>query len=264
MINNLTKQRGTYMAANEKSPRQKLIDQVLIMLGNNVVDIDLTLSDMDLAVDLALERYKQRSSNSVEEASFFLTLRPEAQSYTLPKEIVEVESILRRGLSVNAGNTSGNQYDPFSLAYTNLYLLQPTDQGDLLTFEFYSEWIETAGKLFGSTYDFRWTDRTNKLTIIRNQQIHEDVLIKAYMEVSEDGLITGRYSGPWLRSYTLAQAKMILGQAYEKFSSIPGPNGSITLPGATLKAEAAAEITDLENQLNTYQDGGRGLPFIIG
>jgi hypothetical protein len=252
------------MSANQKTPRQKLIDQILIMLGNNVVDIDLTLDDLNLAVDLAIERYEQRSSNAVEEASFFLTLRPETQSYTLPKEIIEVQAIYRRGLSVNAGNTTSNQYDPFSLAYTNLYLLQPTGQGDLLTFEFYSEWIETAGKLFGSTYDFRWDSRTNKLMIIRHQQVNEDVLLKTYMKVSEDGLITGRYSGPWIRSYALAQAKLILGQAYEKFSSIPGPNGAITLPGATLKAEAAAEITDLENQLNTYQDGGRGLPFIIG
>lgn len=252
------------MAAKEKSPRQKLLDQVLIMLGNNVIEIDLTLDDLNLCVDLALDRYRQRSQNSTEEASFFLSLAPETQSYTLPKEIIEVESVLRRSLSANSGQTTAGQYDPFSLAYTNLYLLQPTGQGDLLTFELYNQYLETAGKLFGSTYDFRWDDRTSRLTIIRHQQIHEDVLLKTHMSVTEDTLITGRYSGPWLRSYTLAQAKLILGQAYEKFSSIPGPNGAITLPGATLKAEAVAEITDLEAQLNAYQDGGRPLPFIIG
>lgn len=252
------------MSANSKTPRQKLLDQVLILLGNNLIEVDLSVDDLNTALDLAIDRYKQRSSNSTQEGVFFLTLRPDTQFYTLPKEIIEVTSVYRRGLSANAGQTTGNQYDPFSLAYTNLYLLQPTGQGDLLTYEYYSGWQETAGKLFGATYDFRWDSRTNKLMIIRHQQVVEDVGLVAFMDVNEEGLLTGRYSLPWIRSYTMAMCKMILGQAYEKFSGIPGPNGQVTLNGAQLKAEAQAEMTDLENQINNYQDGGRPLPFIIG
>ena len=200
----------------------------------------------------------------MQEAVFFLTLQKETQSYTLPSEIIEVTKILRRGLSANAGQTTGNQYDPFSLAYTNLYLLQPTGQGDLSTFEYYGQWLRTAEKLFGGTYDFRWDARQKKLIVLRHQQVQEDVLLTAYMEVSDNALIEGRYSRPWLRSYTLAQTKIILGQAYEKFSSIPGPNGQITLNGAQLKAEAAAEMADLESQIDKYQVGNRPLPFLIG
>ena len=251
------------MAAIQKTPRQILIDQVLTLLGNNLIDVDLEFEDLDLAVTMALERYRQRAGNATQEAVFFLTLRPEEQSYTLPKEVIEVEAITRRGLSANTTTTS-NQYDPFSLAYTNLYLLQPTGQGDLLTFEYYSEWLETAGKLFGATYDFRWDSRTNRLIILRNQRVNEDVLIKVYMDVNDDLLISGRYSKPWIRSYSVAQTKLILGQAYEKFSGVPGPNGQITLNGAQLKAEAIAEMTDLEDQLRMYQDGSKPLPFLIG
>lgn len=252
------------MVANQKTPRQEIIDQVLTLLGNNIVEVDVTLDDLNVAMELALDRYRQRSSNAVQEAVFFLTLRPEMQTYTLPKEIIEVSRVHRRGLSANAGNTTGNQYDPFSLAYTNLYLLQPTGQGDLLTYEYYNQWLETAGKMFGSEYDFRWDSREHKLIIFRHQQVNEDVLLTAYMSVTEDGILTGTYSRPWVRSYALAQTKFILGQAYEKFSSIPGPNGAITLNGAQLKAEAAAEMTALEEDLNKYQDGGRPLPFMIG
>ncbi len=252
------------MTANQKTPRQKTLDEILLMLGNEIVDVDIGLDSLNLALDLSIERYRQRSSNSMEEGAFFLTLRPETTTYTLPEEIVEVTAILRRGLSVNAGMTTSNQYDPFSLAYTNLYLLQPTGQGDLLTYEYYSQWIETAGKLFGSTYDFRWEPTSKKLTIIRNQRVNEDVLIKAYYDKAEDMLLNGRYSKPWIRSYGMAQAKLMIAQAYEKFSSLPGPNGSITLPGAALRDQANAEITDLEAQLNNYIDGGRPLPFIIG
>lgn len=252
------------MVANNKTPRQELIDEVKTLLGNNVVDVDLTLDDYNLAVKIAIERYRQRSTSASSEVFFFLTLRPEMQTFTLPNEIIEVARIHRRGLSANAGNTTGNQYDPFSLAYTNLYLLQPTGQGDLLTYEYYNQWLETAGKMFGSEYDFRWDANTHKLTIIRHQQVHEDVVLTAWMTQSDDNIILGNYSKPWIRSYALAQAKMILGQAYEKFSSIPGPQGAITLNGAQLKAEAATAMTELEEEIKKYMDGGRPLPFMIG
>ena len=252
------------MVATSKTPRQELIDQVKTLLGNNVIDVDLTLEDYDLAVQIALERYRQRSTNAATEAFFFLTLRPEMQTYTLPKEIIEVTKIHRRGLSANAGNTTGNQYDPFSLAYTNLYLLQPTGQGDLLTYEYYNQWLETAGKLFGSEYDFRWDSNQHKLTIIRHQQVHEDVVLSAWKVNSDNEIIEGTYSRPWIRSYSLAQAKFILGQAYEKFSSIPGPQGAITLNGAQLKAEATTEMANLEEEIKRYSEGGRPLPPLIG
>ena len=252
------------MVANQISAKQKVIRQALTMLGDNLVDIDVSPEDTNTALELALDRYRQRSSDSTQEAVFFLTLQPERQTYTLPKEIIEVQSIKRRGLSANEGQTTGNQYDPFQLAYTNLYLLQPTGQGDLLTFEYYNQWLNTAGRMFGAVYDFRWDARQHKITIIRHQEVNEDVLLIAYMDVSDDALIEGRYSRPWIRSYTIAQLKMIIGQAYEKFSSIPGPNGTITLNGAQLKAEAEKEIADLENQISTYQVGNRPLPFLIG
>jgi len=252
------------MVANEKTEKQKLIDQVLVLLSNNLVEIDLSINDLTTSLDIALQRYRQRSSNATQEGVFFLTLQPEVQTYTLPKEIIEVSKIYRQGLGANSGQTNGNQYDPFSLAYTNLYLLQPTGQGDLATFYYYSSWLETAGKLFGATYDFRWDSRTSRLTIIRHQIVTEDVGIVAYMDVSDDLLISGRYSGPWIRNYTLALCKMILGNAYEKFAGIPGPQGQISLNGAQLKAEAVAEMAALEVEINTYQDGGTPLPFIYG
>ena len=252
------------MAPQEKAPKQILREDILTLLGNNLIDVDLTTADLDMAIKVAVEKYRQRSSNAVTETGFFLTLSPNSTSYTLPKEVIEIESIQRRGLSADAGSSTAQQYDPFSLAYTNLYLLQPTGQGDLLTYDLYSQWLGTAGKLFGATYDFRWDSYQNKLTIIREQRVYEDVLLKAYLEVPEDSLITGRYSSTWLRNYSTAKAKEILGQAYEKFSAIPGATGSITLNGAQLKAEAVAEMNALEEQLKTYQSGERPIGIVIG
>ena len=77
-------------------------------------------------------------------------------------------------------------------------------------------------------------------------------------------LLEDVYAGQWLKDYALANAKMILGQAREKFPSIAGPQGSSALNGSQLKAEAKAEMEALELDLNTYKDGSTPLTWVTG
>ena len=72
------------------------------------------------------------------------------------------------------------------------------------------------------------------------------------------------YAGQWIKDYTLATAKYILGQAREKFSSIAGPQGGTSLNGSALKSEATAEIEKLDEELSKQVTGGVGYGFIIG
>jgi hypothetical protein len=71
---------------------------------------------------------------------------------------------------------------------------------------------------------------------------------------------------PWIQEYAYSFAKRILGEAREKFGSIAGPQGGTQLNGASLKAEAVNEITELEKQLLDAVDGS--IPtsafFVIG
>jgi len=53
----------------------------------------------------------------------------------------------------------------------------------------------------------------------------------------------------WIRKYTLALAKELLGIIREKFSSIPIPGNEISLDGAALRAEAQTEKDQLIEQL---------------
>ena len=47
-------------------------------------------------------------------------------------------------------------------------------------------------------------------------------------------------------------------------AGFPGPNGSVTMNGQTLKAEAAAEMEKLETQLLQQVASSDGYSFIIG
>jgi hypothetical protein len=53
----------------------------------------------------------------------------------------------------------------------------------------------------------------------------------------------------WIRKYTLALAKELLGAIREKYSSIPIPDGEVSLDGAALRAEAQTEKDMLIDQL---------------
>jgi hypothetical protein len=53
----------------------------------------------------------------------------------------------------------------------------------------------------------------------------------------------------WIRKYTLALSKELLGAIREKYSSIPIPDAEVSLDGAALRAEAQVEKDELVKQL---------------
>jgi hypothetical protein len=53
----------------------------------------------------------------------------------------------------------------------------------------------------------------------------------------------------WIRKYTLALSKELLGIIRSKYGSIPIPNAEVSLDGDTLRAEATAEKEQLIEQL---------------
>lgn len=251
------------LSANN-SPRQEIINDVKIMLGGSMVDVELESQDYDTAIRLALDRYRQRSSNAVEEAYMFLELEVEQTEYFLPQEVFDVRQIFRRGLG---GTTGGTYIDPFSLAYTNLYLLQAGAGGGytagLLTFELFYQYQEQAGRMFGRDIMYNWNVVTKKLTIPRRIGAPETVLLWVTKVKPDDMILSDPFARPWIRSYTLAWSKQMLGEAYSKFSQGIGPQGGFNLKGDALKTEAKEELEKLDVEILNYVDNGTPISGVI-
>lgn len=245
--------------------RQKIIDEVKLMMGGGMVDIELDPEHYQQALNVALDRYRQRSGNSAEEAYMFLNLIFEQSDYYLPEEVVQVRTIFRRGLGETTG---GTQLDPFSLAYTNLYLLQAGAGGGytagLLTYELFYQYLFQAGRMFGRDINYTYDQVTKKLTIIRKPTGDEAVLLWVYKVRTDDQIISDLMARPWIRDYTLANCKMYLGEAYSKFNSVIGPQGGTTLKGDALKSEAKEMQDRLEKEIDLYVDGAMPLGIILG
>tara|TARA_B100000989_G_C19525012_1_gene466297 strand:- start:1082 stop:1828 length:747 start_codon:yes stop_codon:yes gene_type:complete len=247
--------------AKTQSKRQELIEDIRTILGDGMVDVELDPKHYEQAIDLAVDKFRQKSSNSTEEAYIFLETVPDINEYTLGEEVIEVRDIFRRSV---AGSNSSIDLDPFELAYTNLYFLQGGRIGGLLTWDAFAQYQETVRRLFGGHMNFKFHTETKKLIMMRRPRAKENLLLRVYMEKPVDTLITQRYSRPWIRDYALAQSKMMLGEARSKYSSLPGAQGNVTLNGDTLKNEAQAAMEKLERDIETYGTGEDPLTFVIG
>lgn len=244
-------------------PRQQMINEVRLMMGGQMVDIELDPDHYETAATLSFDRYRQRAGNSMEESYMIMRILYETNEYILPDEIVQVRQIFRRGLGAIDG---GTQLDPFALAYTNLYLLQAGAGGGytagLLTYELFNDYLKQAGKMFGANLIFTFDPVSKKLVLIRRPSGNEDVLLWVEKIKTDDQLLLDPYARPWLRSYTLAWCKQMLGEAYSKFNTVIGPQGGTTLKGEQLKTEGKELIEKLERELDIYIDNSMP-PFIV-
>lgn len=246
--------------------RNNVFKYVQLMLGGQMVDVELDPEHYETALDRALTKFRQRSSNSVEESYCFLELIQDQNEYRLPDEIMMVQAVYRRTVGSRTGTGAGGSlFDPFSAAYTNTYMLSGNMMGGLLTYELFAQYRELAGKMFGSFINFNWSPQTHILTILQRPFLTgEQIMLKTYNYRPDFALLTDVYAKQWLYDYTLATCKMMLGEARSKFGSIAGPSQGITLNGDSLKTSAKEEIEHLEKELDQSIPGGGSYTFVIG
>ena len=125
---------STATDAQTNSAKQEIFDYVRTRLGDGMVEVELDPAHYEMAFTSAIDKFRQRSSNSVEESYGFLELRENQTQYTLPAEVIQVTRIYRRTVGGASSSEGGTAFDPFELAYTNVYLLQTGRIGGLATY----------------------------------------------------------------------------------------------------------------------------------
>lgn len=243
--------------------REELIKELRLRLGDGMVDVELDREHYDTAVNLAIGKYRQLSAGATEESTLFITTQAGVTDYTLPDEVMEVRRIYRRGIGTNSAG--GTNFDPFDVAFNNMYMLQAGSLGGLALFDAFAIYKEGIERIFGSQYNFLWNRNSKVLTILRNVNHEEDVAVGIYNLTPEMVLLADIYASQWLSAYALAQSKLMLGRAYIKYSSgLPGAGGGITLAGNELLAEGKEEVEKLELAIHNMEEGNSPLGFIIG
>jgi len=244
--------------------KEDLFEYVRLNLGDQIIDIELDPAHYEAAYQRTIGTYRQRANNAYEESYSFMELINDQNIYTLPQETVQVRQIFRRTFGIGTG-PFGSNFDPFAQAQMNVYLINFNQAGGLATYDFYTQYVELAARMFGGFLNYTWNPVTKKLQLIRDPKGDgEVVLLWTYNLRPEINLLQDYQISQWLRDYMVAACKMIIGEAREKFASIAGPQGGTTLNGAAMKAEAQAQMDTKIAELVNYVDGSQPLTFVIG
>jgi hypothetical protein len=244
--------------------KQHLIDYVRLQMADQIIDIELDPAHFEAAYQRTIGVFRQRSQNAYEESYSFLELAVNTNIYTLPQEVIQVRQIFRRTFGDSVGPFASN-FDPFSQASLNVYLMNFNVSGGMATYDFYSQYVELAARMFGGYMNYTWNPVTKKLQIIREPRATgEVVLLWTYNLRPEINLLSDYQMSQWIRDYMVGACKLIIGEAREKFGQIAGPQGGAPLNGVAMKAEGQAIMDKCIEDLKTYVDGSQPLTWVIG
>ena len=244
--------------------KQELIEYVRLQLGDEIIDLELDASHYESAYRATIGTYRQRAQNAYEESYTFMELVANVNIYDLPQEVITVRQIFRRTFGDSTGPGASN-FDPFSQASMNVYLMNFNVAGGLATYDFYSQYVELAGRMFGAYMNYTFNPVTKKLQLIRDPKgTGENVLLWTYNLKPEVNLLSDFQIRQWIRDYMYANCKMIIGEAREKFAQIAGPQGGGQLNGTQMKADAKELMTRCLEDLKNYVDGSQPLTWVIG
>jgi len=244
--------------------KQNAFDYVKLQLGDGMIDLELDPEHYEAAYTKALGVYRQRATNAYEESYAFLEIKEDVNVYTLPDEVQSVRQIFRRTI----GNIQGpysSSFDPFSSATLNIYLLNYNYAGGLASYDFYTQYVEQAARMFGGYVNYTFNPATKQLQIVRDPRGEGEVfLLWTYNLRPEIQILKDRMTSQWIKDYMIGNCKLMIGEAREKFATIAGPQGGTALNGAAMKAEGQQIMDSKIEELKNYIDGSQPLTWVIG
>lgn len=251
---------GTDGSADE---RRQMDDIIRRHLGYPVVQVELDKRDVDLAIDIAIEELRRRSSPYFR-GFMKLNVKPGQQRYLLTakhpgyeqpdgsvvgyNKVVEVMGAYRVTSAFMSSGFGGGVFGQVVLQH-----LYNMGTFDLLSFHLVSEYIEQLEQLFASRVAFNWNEATRTLWLHQAYSRPESMLLDVAVERTEQDLLTDRTTRRWIEKYATAQSKMFLARIRGKYGSLPGAGGGIQLDAADLRQEATEEMEELVSQLDNFQ-----------
>jgi len=252
--------------------RIQLIKVLNAQMGWPQLCVELQEEQFNIAIDNAIQNYRQLSSGAYKRGFILFRLIAGQQKYYLNSavdktdHIVDIHKIYRVS-PYGFGGAGPN--DVWAQAFAQQYYEFAAGQGDILTTHLLSSYGEEISRVFAGELMFQWDEPSHELLILRGVHASEIVVIEAMLERSEQELLTDRWCQQYIQGWAMAELKMTLGLIRSKFASgTPGPGGSITLNGELLIAEARQDMTELKEELLNYEYGGPvgmgNCSFLIG
>lgn len=240
------------MVTTNSKNKEDIFRWININLGGSNIEVELEDEDYDSSLDEALRVYRSASMNSISYGWLFVEVTPGKQHYLLPEFVDEVVELHR----IRSGLLPGQPFEPFSMAFLQASLGQFSGgPADLVSFEAMSQYQELYGRMFGEFVPYTFNRKRRELFIHRYPKSIEKLGVSVSSIKPLDELLSDTTSYRWIRSYTDAGCRGILGEKYTKYASQVGAQGAITLKGSQLIEQAKAMKETLLVEIKENQDG---------
>ena len=222
-----------------------------------------------------------------------ITLETNKQSYDLTKlwsNVSESNKRIEVQRVFNYGEAAISRfYDPYAGSFDQRQLLDNFGLGNVspaisfilkpISYDLArANQIETSDKIRRSAYSFHLVDNNLKIfprprSADSGNRIWFEYYVRDEKNSTSRNFSTGSVSDPsnipyeyitynsinapgrqWIRRYTVALSRELLGIIRSKYSSMPIPDGEVTLDGDALKAEAITEKEGLITELKEFLD----------
>lgn len=234
-------------------PREEIRRYILTSLGAPIVNVELAMSQLNVAIDQAINEYL--ATGAFELAYLQLPVNNSSNNvFDIPEEAATVKNVT---FNIPFETAAGSTQDVFSYAvyaspfgpnYTNFVHAA----GNLGVF---FEYLQNRNRVIGNTITFKVVN--NQLYVWPIPRNAPSILIEysknafGVEDKDENISLSNQWGINWIRKFALATAKGMLGKVRGKYSQVSGGPGneSQTLNAAELVAESKEEITVLKEEL---------------
>lgn len=242
---------GTY------DQRLRLINVLKAQLGWPTQCVELSEEQFNVAIDNALDTYRQLSVGAYEQRFIVFQLLKDQATYFLNSPVDRTDAVVSvmkvHRLNLMGVNGAGPD-NTWGMAFAQQFNSLVAGGAALLDAHLLYSWSDEFTKIFAGDIPFLWNEARRELFLKRAIRQNEKVVLEVELERSEQELMSDRWCKQFIQNWALAECKEYLGLIRSKYSSgTPGPAGTITLNGETLLAEARQDFTELKQALLDYE-----------
>lgn len=222
-------------------------------LGGNLVSVELEDRDYQLAMRSAIRRFKHYGHNTYRRIYVAIAVEEGVSTYEIPDNVKEAIKVIRpsaSGLDVTSGDLFHQQtleemmMKSFSGEGCNGYIL--------LQHQLMSNRMEENKKRIAEDVDFQIDPFRSEVTFFNTPKLDGEVwFLEAFENLTEEEYV----EIDWVFRWAVSEAKLLLGQAYRKFSNLSSPDGSVSLAGSEMIQEAREEQRILTEEIESLVDG---------
>ena len=217
---------------------------VLARMGHPIVRVELTPYQVKTCIDEAITKLDYHAPSWTRQMAVF-DASAGVNLYSLPTWVVNnlYNVVYKKSLLSIQAQAGTLEFDFFLKYFQDNYLFNNFSIGDYYLLQ---STMEMTRKILGQ--DGTWDIINNKyLQLYPPPTSTPERVILEYKAIDSD-TIAPAYRN-WIQKYTLACAKVLLGEIHSKYAIIPGPAGGTQLNGAALIQEGNQDKEKLQQEL---------------